>query len=405
MNKKIIEKLLKRMSESIKNKDIINDFPSILKDLELLINIFNKKIEGVTVNQRVCPIYNIEYYKTDFLAELMKKYMELTWKQKFSYEIKEQVAEISSGAYDEIFDIAYVSALGLLLNGKNIAGILKSVTHEYRHQHLFHFMHEDSIEEIIKYPSYYITMAKNYIPKQLNNIYNEEGRFVDNPYYKSNHRRIYTEVDADNYGLNTIKRFLIDIYKQYPNKSKKLEERVNRVQQELIKQLEIVEEELKQEKRLESIYLDEIYLKTPITSKVLVEGQETDSLLYTDKCLKDNPILKDKYEVLNILMDEYTFKDYHKLLFDKYNNISKYGNESKINNIYDNIINNDPMILITKLVEEENIQEIIKFLDNHPTFKEEYKTEIDELFSKQVSNIHIINILSEIDNPQRIKQL
>ena len=394
MNKKIIEKLLKRMSDSIKDKDIINDFPSILKDLELLINIFNKKIEGVTVNQKVCPVYNIERYKAEFLAEFMKKYMELTYNDKFSYEINELVVIISPEGYDEKTDIVNISALGLLLNDKNIAGILKSTIHEYRHQHFFHFMHENSIEGMLKYPAYYITMAKNFIPKPLGEKYDEEGFFIGNPYYKSNHRRLYTEVDADSFAINTISRLLPDLYKQYPHKSKKLEDKVNRVQKELLKQLEVVEKELKEDNRLETIYMSELYLKRPITSKVLVDEQETDSLLYTDKCLKDNPILKDKYEVLNILMDEYRFKDYHELLLDKYESIKQYGNASKINAIYDNIINNDPMVLITKYVEEKNLDGIETFINNHPTFKYEYQSQIKELFNKETPGSEILNILS-----------
>ena len=255
-------------------------------------------------------------------------------------------------------------------------------------------MHEKNMEGMLKYPAYYITIAKNYISKQLNEIYDEEGFFVNNPYYKSNHRRLYTEVDADSFAINTISRLLPDLYKQYPHKNKKLEDKVNKVQKELLKQLEVVEKELKEDNRLESIYMSEIYLKRPITSKVLVDEQETDSLLYTDKCLKDNPILKDKYEVLNILMDEYRFKDYHELLLDKYESIKQYGNASKINAIYDNIINNDPMVLITKYVEEKNLDGIETFINNHPTFKDEYQSQIKELFNKETPGSEILNILS-----------
>ncbi|MBR5370238.1 MAG: hypothetical protein IK137_02925 [Bacilli bacterium] len=394
MSPKRIENLMKHMSLSLKEKDIIDDFPSIIDDLEYIIRIYKLKIEGLTENQRINHIYDIEYYKTEFLAELMKKYMVLTYKQKFSYEIGEGEILISSGGYDQEKDIVNLSIIGLLLNSENTADILIRISHEYRHQYFFHFMHENSIEGILKYPSYFITIAKNYIPKPLNNKYNEKKEFIDNPYYNDNHPRMYSEIDANSFGLNTVRRFLLDLYELYPNKNSKLENKVNRLQEELIKESRIVEKVLKQEKRLESKYLDELYLQKPIDSTVLVDKEEKDSLLYADRTLKNNPIIKDKYEVLNILMNDYRFKNYHELLIDKYSAINKYGNKSKISIIYDNIINADPMILITKLVEEKNIAGITKFLNDHPTFKDEYKEEITELFSNLVSTSEIINLLS-----------
>lgn len=395
MSPKRIENLMKHMSESLKEKDLINDFPSIIDDFEYIVRTYQLKIEGLTENQRINHIYDIEYYKNDFLAELMKKYMELTFNKKFSYEIGEGEIQISSGGYIQERDIVSLSVLGLLLNSENIADILKRIAHEYRHQYFFHFMHENSIEGILDYPTYFIKIAKNYIPKPLNNIYDDEGIFVNNQYYRDNHSRMYSEIDADNFGINTIRKFLLDMYKLYPNKNSKLELKVNKLQQEIIKQSEEVENVLREEKRLEPAYYSEIYLKKPISSTLLVDGNEIDSLLYTDKTLKNNPILKDTYEVLNILMNDYRFKSYHELLLDKYNAIDKYGNASKINAIYDNIINTDPIVLITKLVEEKDTIGITRFLNNHPTFLNEYKEEINELINKTVPGIEILSLLSK----------
>ena len=397
MSPKRIENSMKRMSETLKEKDLIEDFPSILNDLEYIIRTYKLKIEGLTENQRINHIYDIEYYKIDFLAELMKKYMELTFNKKFSYEIGEGEILVSSGGYIQERDIVDLSVLGLLLNSQNTADDLARITHEYRHQYFFHFMHENSIEDILEYPSYFIKIAKNYIPKPLNNIYDENHVFKDNQYYRDNHSRMYTEIDANNYALNTVETFLINIYRKYPNKNKRLEEKVKKLQDELVKQCEIVEKELREEKRLESSYLSEIYLKKPISSTLIVDGEEIDTLLYTDKTLKNNPIIKEKYEVFNILMNGYEFKDYHKLLLDKYAAINKYGNESKIESIYDNIISTDPIVYINKLVEEKDIGSIQKFLNSHPTFKEEYKEEIDTLFDKTVPGIEITSLLSKLD--------
>ena len=395
MSPKRIEHLMQHMSESLKEKDLIKDFPSIVDDLEYIIKTYKLKIDGLTDNQRINHIYDIEYYKDEFLAELMKKYMEISWNKKFSYEMGEGNILVSSGGYNQEKNIVDLSVIGLLLNSENTADTLVRITHEYRHQYFFHFMHENNIDKILDYPSYFITIAKNYIPKPLNNVYDEEKNFINNQYYRDNHPRMYTEVDANNYAINTVRKFLLELYGLYPNKNNKLELKVNKLQQELVKQCIKVEEVLKEENRLDQNYLNEIYLKKPISSTLLVDGEEKDSLLYTDKTLKNNPIIKDKYEVLNILMNDYRFKSYHELLLDKYNAIDKYGNESKIDSIYENIINSDPMVLITKLVEEKNQEGIIEFLEKHPTFKDEYKEEIDSLFNTLVADSKLINLLSK----------
>ena len=398
MSPKRIEHLMQHMSESLKEKDLIKDFPSILDDLEYIIRIYNLKIKGLTEEQRINHIYDIEYYKDEFLAELMKKYMEISWTKKFSYEMGEENILVSSGGYNQEKDTVELSVIGLLLNSENTADTLVRITHEYRHQYFFHFMHENSIDKILDYPSYFITIAKNYIPKPLNNVYDEEKNFINNQYYRDNHPRMYTEVDANNYGINTVRKFLLDIYAQYPNKNNKLELKVNKLQQELVKQCAKVEEVLKEENRLNQTYQNEIYLKKPISSTLLVDGEEKDSLLYTDKTLKNNPSIKDKYEVLNILMKDYEFKNYYELVIDKYKAIEKLGNESKINSIYENIINTDPIVLMNKLIVEKDIDGIKKFLKDHPTFRDEYKKELDELFNTIVTDSKIINLLYDEDS-------
>ena len=53
MSPKRLEHLMQQMSESIKEKDLIKDFPSILDDLEYIIRTYNLKIDGLTENQRI----------------------------------------------------------------------------------------------------------------------------------------------------------------------------------------------------------------------------------------------------------------------------------------------------------------------------------------------------------------
>ena len=53
------------------------------------------------------------------------------------------------------------------------------------------------------------------------------------------------------------------------------------------------------------------------------------------------------------------------------------------------------MLLISKLVMEKDTNGIIDFIKKHPTFKDEYENEINELFNNEVASMEIINLLSK----------
>ncbi|MBR3146032.1 MAG: hypothetical protein IKF47_02085 [Bacilli bacterium] len=394
MSPKRLECLLKHMCITLKNKDIIEDLPSIIDDLEYIVRVYKLKIKNLTEEQKIEHLYEIEKNKMEFLAELIKKYMELTLNTKLSYQISEEVLlKLAVGGYDPQEDKVIISAIGSILSSNNTADSIKTILHEFRHMHFYHFLHENKIEDIIKYPPNYIIIAKDYIPIELPKTRNEkiEGK----PNYFENYKNIYMEVDASNYALETVRTFLLDLYERYPNKNPRLERKITQLQNILIEESKTVEEHYKQEGRAEEKYIKELTGEKPITSTILVDGENKDLLLFADKYIKANPILKDAYGILSIIMDDYRFKSYHELVIDKYKAIKNHGNKDKISAIYDNIINTDPMVLLTKLVEEKDIEEIKKFLNNHPTFLNEYKEEIAELINNTVPGIEILSLLSK----------
>lgn len=397
MSPKRLEGLLKHMSITLKDKDIINDLPSIIDDLEYIISIYKLKIKGLTDEQRIDHIYDLEKNKMEFLAELIKKYMELTLNTKLEYQISEEILfELAVGGYDPRKDKVILSAIGSILNSNNVADSIKTILHEFRHMHFYHFLHESKIECILNYPSNYIIIAKDYIPMEIPKTRNEkiEGK----PNYFDNYKRVYMEVDASNYALETVRTFLLDLYERYTYKNEKLEKKINKLQNILIEESQVVEEHYKKEGRAEPKYIKELTAEEPITSTIIVDDKKVDSLLCIDKYLKSNPILKDKYPVLNILMKDYEFKSYYELIIDKYKAIKTHGNKDKISDIYDNIINTDPIVLINKLIDEKDIDGILLFLSNHPTFKEEYKEEMDTLFNTTITDSKIINLLYNEDS-------
>lgn len=396
MSPKRLEDSMRNMSESIKDKDIIQDLPSIINYLEYIITIYNLKIKGLTEDQRISHVYNIEKYKMDFLGEFVRKYMELVFNKPFSYIITDE-ALYQGGvcAYDRYDDKVLISPIGQLINSKQTADVIKSILHDFRHQHFFGFMNKDKIEDILDYPTNYIIIAKDYASRETPKYKGDkiEGR-AD---YYENYHKVYMEADASDYALKTVRTILFDLYKRYPNKNKKLEKKINKLQTILIEQSKQVEERYKQEGRATPECLEELNGFKIIDSLVIVDDKINDNLIYTDKYLKNNPMLKEKYKVLSILMKDYSFKNYYEIIMDKCENICNFGNATKITEIYDNIINTDPMLFVTKLAIKKDFDGVKDFVDKHPTFTTEYKEEIDELSTS--IDVKILSLLGIEDKP------
>lgn len=391
-----IKNKLSNMSNNLKGKNIIRSFPTIVEDLQYIIDTYDIEIEG-TDEERTNNIYDIERNRIDYLAELIRQYMTMKWHKEFKYEIVEGYLFNSTAGYNQRDDIVTISVFGMLVNSDSVADYIKSIAHEFRHQLQYHFLHEEDIEGMLDYPPYFITIAKNMIPKDIEVIQNENGEVIEKPYYNKNYKSLYTEVDANMYGLDVINNMLLDIYSRYPNKNKELANKVNKLQATLYMQGLKTKEGLESENRIDSLYVNEIYTPTPITSRVELEDSFADTLIHTDKVIKDNPIIKEEYQVFGVLMHDYGFKGYWDIVLDKYKAIEKTHQKEKVEKIYANIIKSDPMLTITKYVEEKDIKKIKKFVEDHPTFIYEYKEYLDTLFNRLVAPIEIINLLTVED--------
>ncbi|MBQ9019679.1 MAG: hypothetical protein IJ097_05155 [Bacilli bacterium] len=390
-----LQEKLKKMSELIKDKNIIDYFPTIINDLEFIIQEYPIELNNLTEEERTDNVYEIEYYKITYLAELIKKYMELTWKKDFSYEIVDGYLFNSTAGYNQRDDIVTISIFGMILNSETNADMIKSLAHEYRHQLQYHFLKEKEFKDILNYPPYFITIIKNLLPKEIKTVINEEGYVIDKPYYYNNYKRIYMEVDANYYGVEVSKSFLSDLYNKYPDKSEKLNSRVKLLEKELALESDLTIEGLEKEKRIDTIYLEETRLKKPITSTVLVDDNEEDSLIYIDKCIKEEPFIEERFPVISILKKDNRFKNYAEIIIDKYKNINKYKDKDRIEEIYSHIIKTDPMLIISKYILEKDIDSIKEFIRIHPTFINEYQDDLNKLFNILIIDQSIINLLTE----------
>ena len=152
--KSLIDKL-NRMSKSLKERDIVEDFPIVLSQLEFIMNLEDK--------QKSNGLYDVEYPKIEYMAELVKKYLEIKWDNKFSYnlDIVDILVPNSTGGYNQEEEKATFQVFGLMSGSINMADTIRAITHEFRHQHLYHFLHESKEENLVKYPSYFIIIVKS----------------------------------------------------------------------------------------------------------------------------------------------------------------------------------------------------------------------------------------------------
>lgn len=401
MNPIQIQKQLEEMSNSLKEKDIIYDLPSIVKDLEFIIFDYPNEINNLTEDERINNIHNIEYHKINYLLELIRKYMKLTWSKEFKYEIVDGYLFNSSGGYNQKEDIVTVSIFGMILNTENTTDQIKTIAHEFRHQLQYKFLKEKELSSILDYPPYFINIIKNMLPKEIKTIVSEEGYVIDKPYYYDNYKRIYTEVDANFYAMKVVEEFLLDIYEKYPNKNKELSERVNILEKEILIEAKNTKEGLNNEGRIDEIYLNEIYTFDPINSKVIFDNKEEDSLLFINKTINKEDNIEEKYPVLQLIRKNNNPKNYIEIMNDKNNYLRNNINKRKIDLIYKYIVKSDPILIISEYIVNNNIKGIELFLEDHPTFIKEYKDEIKSTIELLGADEKIIKILTISKNKQK----
>lgn len=360
---------------------ILEYFPHIVDDLDFYINEY----PNLLLNYDECDLYDnlVDLQKTriEYFSIVISSYMELIWKRKFKYEI-DITPVTTTGSYDHELDLASFYILTMLVDSNNTCDIFRTIFHEFKHALQHDYKKETNIGRILEYPPEFFTITKNDVPNTYN-IFTEKNYEIllycqGRQYYKHNYKTLYTELDAHNYGLKEAKNFLSKLYEIFPNKNKNIEEQISKIEKQLKEESYIVIEDLKQENKLDQLRLEEITTNRPITSTISFDYHEEDALLFTDKVFREHMELIELNPVLKLLVDDDRIKTYEEILEDK-ERYSKEYDKSKVDKLYEQIIRTSPMLLISKYIKENDIDRIYKFLEEHPTFINEYQEEIKEL--------------------------
>ena len=358
-------------NNNLRNKNIIEYLPTILEDLEYLIFDYPKLIQKIN---------RIEYYefnnsklqtrRISYLATLISKYMSLKWKKKFEYKLDKESISKSTGSYKYKNDYIVFETLSMLLYDINISDDIKVLFHEFRHTLQYSFLKENELEKVMSYPSNFITIIKNMVPVIL-----EKNKLDDSldGFYMDNYKKLYLELDAENYALEETKNFLVELYSLYPNKNRKLENKVIKVQSKINKEMIKCEKA----KNMIEIYEDNIYAKEAITtkeitSKLKYQNEKKDSLIFIDELFKNNIDKLRYFKILGIYLIDGRLKSYSEIMEDKERLLEKYD-RNKVNEVYDYIIKSNPSLLLSKYIIEKDENSISFFLENHPTYINKYK--------------------------------
>ena len=393
---------LENITDNVEHLDLINDYSKILNDLEFIFFECKKAIDNLSDLDHQDYILDITYLKVYYFAEIVKKYLEITTKDKYDYEIDDIYFTGQTSGYYSKIDKVILSPLGICLNSVSDIDILKTIFHEFRHQRQQHFLNIDNFEDMLNYPSKFIRIIKNRIPKEILEETDEFDKVISSKYYNENYRRIYIEIDADLNALSLIRRMIIDVYDLSKNKTKNTRDKAKRIQEYLILGSVELEKLLIEENKLPPIYREETITMCPITSNVYYDGKKKDSLIFIDKCIKNEKDLS-SFPILSLFMKDNRFKNYIEIIRDRNNYMLKYDSE-KVKRIYDYYISTDPILIVSGYIFNNNTEKLKEFIQLHPSFKKEYKEEILDMISLLGVNNTIIDLLLDSKYRKKIKK-
>ena len=407
-SKKSVDSLKLRL-KNLKENDFYNYFPSLIDDLEYIWNGLVDEMETFTKEDLINNNLKINKLVMQYIMEVLKIYTKELFQIEIKYDFDEVYVLGGCAAYDDKNNRILLAAMGMILQAINTSSYIQPPMHEFRHQLHHSFYKQDSIDEILKYPDYFINVAKH-------NVYSkgQSGQF-----YFDCYNELYPEVDAEEYGLSCIKDLipsLLSIYKREKTPPDELTEKIERLQEQLLDDYDELKEDLTERKRVSSPISEELYTASPIKSTFSVDK---DSLIAVDKYLKNNPQLLVENPILRFVYGENRPKYYHEWIKEKQEQLQRIPNNkikitgeekestthNQINEIYGNIIKTDPMLQVSEYLVKGNIEELKEFIKFHPTLIDEYQEELEELLRLYGTDEDSIRLLKKDKPKEKRKDL
>lgn len=352
----------------LKNSSLKDYYPDLINDLDYYWNELPNKIEMLSEEEKIDQYSEITQSIILYFLEFIKKYLKELYNIDIDYELDEIQVIGGCAAYNYHDNKILVSTLGMLIQLENNTSFIQPILHEFRHKLQHDFYQEHDIKSILKYPPYFILIAKHYIYSKSH----------DSNFYLDNYTNLYPEIDAEEYSLYFLNDFLLDLHSIYNNDL--LTEKVIYLQQEIREDLLVIYEILKEKGRVDTSLSQELYSTNPILSTFLVDKTIIDSLVEISYYLNNNPQLQNTYPILNILWNNDKPKDYQELINEKKVLLETIPNQKikiigtniettthqQIQEIFNNIIKSDPILQLSEYLYYKKVEKVSIFLKQHP---------------------------------------
>lgn len=349
-----------------------SNMEEIISNLEYIFFTLPNEIANLTDEEKTDYLYEIMDLKISYLLEVISLYVRKKQNTEINYEIDDTYIMGGKAGYDETTGKIFITIIGLLIDEENTSSNIQTIFHEFSHQLQHEIYEKEKLEDILEIPPYYIGIAKHYAIDRLGDS--------ERTFYQNNYEQLYQEIDADYNGLRLTRNFIKELYEEESNKPEELTKRVTNLTKKIEEESDYIEEELISKGRIAKKYLEELYNDKDIESEFIIDDKKYDSLIYTNKFLKEHKEVQKQIPLLRILYNGDNLKNYIELQKEREELLRKYPNKTtNINRLYDYIIKGNPILSLSKYLYTNDEYNLEIFLKKHPTILEEYSEEIDEL--------------------------
>ena len=402
MDAKIIINKINAAINNINKANFINNFPMILDDLNYIYFDLPNDTRKMSSVEQFTHGSEIEIKLMEYFAKLAKTYMRVIRNMKVQIECSDEYSmSIANAGYDSTADVIKYSTFGMILGKQNQSSYLQTYLHEGRHKKQHDIYNSTELEKIINFDGNGILLLKE-------DIYEMFHQGNNRKFYQDNYDLLYRENDAEVFSIEELKSFIMNMYVQYAayasNNDIKIDDeliekaiKVNaKIQQDGLQ----LEEDQQRRGRINSQTIEELSGTKPITSVYIEEDITVDKMIALDKTIKAHPELQMQNPILKLLFNGNVPKTYEEIIRDRQSLIMNHlEDSSKIKKLYNDIINSDPMLYLTELVLNNNIEKIADFILEHPTLFDEYPNEIQ--YISTLTNNEEIYILLSNDNGKK----
>ena len=371
--------------ENVESEDFIQRIPIVLE--EMYMNLFATKYMG-----RKEPIVKYpeahELYEdlmVRFCSGIVKQYYKHVYGVDLTFEPSDEtVLQYATCAYNPQTDKILYNPTVFELNHVKHASYLVSLLHEARHKVQYDAFKTGDINRILEYDPTMMLQAKEYAFEQNQMAEGNISFGIDN------YPMLFTELDAESNALETIGKIVDKFLGLYENYCKEnnieydtsLKYKFAHLIRLLAAEFSINYHKDINRGLVHPFYMSELKCASTWVSKYDLYCDKVDRLVELDKFIRENPELREKYPILDLIINgDYTKKSYNQIIRERDTLLERKGEtyRDKIMQLYRVIIFSDPIYCLNYFVDENRFSSVEYFVTHHERVLTEYTDEVENI--------------------------